>query len=119
MMQIRYPLQIDNSGRTATTDQEGHIRDMIEQILFTSPGERVNRPDFGCGILNLLFGANNPEIVTATQFLVQGALQQWLGELITVESVNVESVESTVRVTVVYTVKINQQRQTAQFSRGT
>ena len=91
---------------------------MIEQVLFTSPGERVNRPDFGCGILNLLFGANNAEIVTATQFLVQGALQQWLGELIRVESVNVESVESTIRVTVVYTVKINQQRQVAQFSRG-
>ena len=73
MMQIDYPLHIDSSGRTATGDQEDHIRDMIEQVLFTSPGERVNRPDFGSGILNLLFGANNAEMVTATQFLVRGS----------------------------------------------
>jgi uncharacterized protein len=117
MMHISYPIHIDNSGRTATNDDDSHIRDMIEQVLFTSPGERVNRPDFGCGILKLLFGANSPEIATATQFLIQGALQQWLGELIQVENVDVQSEESTIRVTVSYIVKQNQQRQEAQFSR--
>jgi phage baseplate assembly protein W len=117
MTQIAFPLQIDNAGRTATADRDRHIRDMIEQVLFTAPGERVNRPDFGCGILKLLFGGNSPEIATATQFLVQGALQQWLGDLIQVQDVTVESAESTVRVTVSYVIKEDQTRQAASFSR--
>jgi len=116
-MQVDYPFHIDGAGRTAVTGQDDHIREMIEQVLFTSPGERVNRPDFGCGILDMLFGPNSSELATATRFLVQGALQQWLGDLIQVESVNVESVESTLRVTVSYIVKQNRQRQVAQFSR--
>ena len=118
MMQIDYPLHIDGSGRTAKTDENDHIRDLIEQILFTTPGERVNRPDFGSGILKLVFAPASSELSTTTQFLVQGALQQWLGDLIQVESVKVESVESTLAVTVSYVVRRNQQRRVAQFTRG-
>ena len=117
MQQIAYPYHIEGRGRTATTDPDSHIRDMIEQVLFTSPGERVNHPDFGCGIFGLLFGPAGSEIATATQFLVQGSLQQWLGDLIQVESVNVESVESTLRVTASYTVKQTHEQQVAEFSR--
>jgi uncharacterized protein len=116
-MQVDYPFHIDGSGHTAATGTNDHIRDLIEQVLFTSPGERVNRPDFGCGILSLLFGPAGSEIATATLFLVQGSLQQWLGDLILVESVNVESIESTLRVTVSYTVKQTREQQVAQFSR--
>jgi phage baseplate assembly protein W len=118
MMQIDYPFSIDGRGRTASTDQDGHIRDLIEQVLFTAPGERVNRPDFGSGLMQLVFAPNSDELATATQFMVQGALQQWLGDLIQVEAVQVESEEATLRVTVQYVVRRNQQRQVAQFTRG-
>ena len=75
---------------------------MIFQVLFTNPGERVNRPDFGCGIKQLVFMPNSDALATATQFLVQGALQRWLDSVIQVESVDVEAVEAELRVTVVY-----------------
>ncbi|MGH2367093.1 MAG: GPW/gp25 family protein, partial [Chloroflexota bacterium] len=106
-----------SSGRTAQTAGDEHLRDLIEQVLFTSPGERVNRPTFGSGLLQLVFAPNSDELATATQFLVQGALQQWLNELIQVEAVGVENEDSTLRVTVQYVVRRNQQRQVAQFAR--
>lgn len=117
-MQIKYPYQFDSRQRTAGTTDDEHIRDMIEQVLFTSPGERVNRPTFGSGLLQLVFAPNSDALTAATQLTVQGALQQWLGELIQVEAVNVQNQESTLYVTVVYTIRRTQQRQTAQFTRG-
>ncbi|HMQ56815.1 MAG TPA: GPW/gp25 family protein [Anaerolineae bacterium] len=117
-MQIDYPLHIDGRGRLAETKAEDHLRDLIEQVLFTTPGERVNRPTFGSGLLQLVFEPNSAALASATQLTVQGALQQWLGELILVEAVQVESVESTVRVTVQYLVRQTQQRQVAQFQRS-
>jgi len=117
MQQIAYPYHVDGRGRTATTDPDTHIRDMIEQVLFTSPGERVNRPAFGSGLLQLVFAPNSPELATATQFLVQGALQQWLGDVITVEGLAVEALDASLRVTVQYVVNRTQQRQVAQFER--
>jgi hypothetical protein len=116
-MDIAYPFQIDNRGRTASCDAERHIRDLIEQVLFTIPGERVNRPDFGCGIMQLVFAPNSSELASATQFLVQGQLQQWLGDLIQVSAVDVESVDSSLIVTVRYYIRRTQQLQVAQFSR--
>jgi hypothetical protein len=118
MMQIDYPFHVDSRGRTAITDYDEHIRDLIEQVLFTAPGERVNRPTFGSGLMQLVFAPNSDELATATQFLVQGALQQWLGALIQVEAVQIESEESTLRVAVQYVVLRNQQRKLAQFLRG-
>ncbi|HYP19093.1 MAG TPA: GPW/gp25 family protein [Chloroflexia bacterium] len=116
-MQIDYPYHFDGRSRTATTNQDDHIRDMLEQLLFTVPGERVNRPTFGTGLLQLVFAPNSDELATATQFLVQAALQQWLGDLIQVDAVAVKNIDSTLEVTVQYTVRRNQQRQVAQFSR--
>jgi len=118
MMQIDHPLRIDGSGRTATTDQDAHIRDLIEQVLFTSPGERVNRPTFGSGIMQLVFASNSPEVAATTRFLIQGALQQWLCDLIQVRDVRVENIDSKLEVTIQYVVLRNQQQKTAQFSRG-
>ncbi len=118
MTQIDYPLHFDSRNRTALANEDKHIRDLIEQVLFTSPGERVNRTTFGSGLMQLVFAPNSNELATATQFLVQGALQQWLGDLIQVETVNVESEESALRVTVHYIIRRNQQHQTAQFSRS-
>ena len=117
-MQIEFPYRFDDRGRTANTDVEDHVRDMIEQVLFTVPGERVNRPDFGCGLLQLVFAPNSDTLAAAVQMSVQGALQQWLGDLIQVGSVQVESQEATLHVLVQYTVRRTQQQQAAQFMRG-
>ena len=116
-MQIDYPFHIDGRGRTADTDQDDHIRDLIEQVLFTAPGERVNRPAFGSGLMQLVFAPNSDELATATQFMVQGALQQYLSDLIQVLNVKVESEASTLQVTVEYMILRNQQNQVARFSR--
>jgi phage baseplate assembly protein W len=118
-MEIGFPFHLDGRGRTADADLNAHVRHLIEQVLFTSPGERVNRPTFGTGLAQLVFGPNSEELATATQFLVQGALQQWLGDVIQVEGVDVVSVDSTLQVTVQYVVRRTQQRQVAQLSRGT
>jgi phage baseplate assembly protein W len=111
-----YPFRIDNTGRTATTDADDHVRDMIYQVLFTNPGERVNRPDFGCGLLQLVFMPNSDALAAATQFMVQGALQRWLGEVIQVENVKVENLEERLLIEVSYFRRETGQRQSAQFS---
>jgi phage baseplate assembly protein W len=116
-MQIDYPFHYSGRGRTEQTSDDDHIRDLIEQVLFTSPGERVNRPTFGTGLMELVFAPNSDELATATQFLVQGALQQWLGDRIQVEAVKVTNEDSTLEVTVRYQIRRNQERRTAQFTR--
>jgi len=116
-MQIRYPYQINDRGRTDEADYPTHIRDLIEQVLFTAPGERVNRPAFGSGILDLVFAPNSPEMATTTQFLVQSALQQWLGDLIQVDSIQVASVDSTLQIQVSYIILQNQEQHVAEYSR--
>ncbi len=118
MSQVDYPFSFDSRGRTSDTTADDHIRDLMEQVLFTSPGERVNRPTFGCGLNQLVFSPNSPELAAATQFLVQGALQQWLGDLIAVDSVQVISEDSTLSVTISYVVRRTQTRQTAVFAPG-
>jgi hypothetical protein len=116
-MNVAFPYQFDNRGRTAESDDDRHIREMIEQLLFTNPGERVNRPTFGSGLLQLVFAPNSPELAAATQLMVHGALQQWLGELIHVEAVEVRSEDAKLLVTVRYVVRRTQQRQVAEFTR--
>lgn len=116
-MQIKFPYQFDIRNRTADASEDEHIRDMIEQVLFTAPGERVNRPSFGSGLLQLVFAPNSDALAGAVQLTVQAALQQWLGDLIQVDSVAVEARDSTLSVTVVYVIRMTQQRRTAQFSR--
>jgi phage baseplate assembly protein W len=99
---LDFPFHIDGRGRTAETGEDDHIRDMIFQVLFTDPGERVNRPDFGCGLKQFVFAPNSDALAAATQFLVQGALQRWLDPVISIESVSVEAVEAELSVTIVY-----------------
>ena len=90
-MLIDYPFHFNSCGRTASNDDDKHIRDLIEQVLFTSPSERINRPNFGCGVMKLIFAPNSDALADATNVTVQGALQQWLGDLIQVESVDVRN----------------------------
>jgi phage baseplate assembly protein W len=117
MMNIDFPIHLDGRGRTALTDDDDHIRDMIEQFLFTSAGERVNRPDFGSGLLQMVFAPNSPELSAALQFTIQAGLQRWLGDLIELKSLEVTSEDSTLRVVVQYLVRRTNQSQSAQFTR--
>ena len=117
-MNVTFPYEFDERGRTASTDDyDQHIRELIEQVLFTSPGERVNRPTFGSGLMKLVFAPNSDALASATQQLVQGALQQWLGDVIQVESVEVQSEDAELRVTVTYVVRQTQERQVAEFNK--
>lgn len=116
-MQIAYPFQVDSRGRIAETAYDLHIRQLIEQVLFTLPGERVNRPNFGSGIQQLIFDPNSSELAAATQFLVQGALEQWLGDLIVVEAVDIETVEASLQITIRYLVRRTQEVRVEQFLR--
>src|SRR5437764_9990421 len=117
MFNLDFPYHFDGRGRTAGTDLDDHIRDLIEQVLFTAPGERVNRPTFGSGLLQLVFAPNSDALAAATQATVQGALQAWLADVIEVQEVSVESVDSTLRTTVSYVIRRTQAPQTATFER--
>lgn len=103
-MNIDFPFHFDARGRTALVGTDDHIRDMIEQLLFTNPGERVNRPDFGSGLLQMVFAPNSPEIAAAVQFTVQASLQQWLGDVIQVQSLEVTNEDASLRVELNYIV---------------
>lgn len=116
-MNVDYPYHFDTRGRTAATDYEDHIRDMIEQVLFTSPGERVNRPAFGCGLLQLVFAPNSDALAAATQLTIQAALQEWMGSLIQVEGVEVNARDAALEVLVQYVILRTQRRQVSQFNR--
>jgi phage baseplate assembly protein W len=100
---VGFPLRVTAQRRTALLDDDAYLRGLVEAVVFTRPGERVNRPDFGSGIDQLVFAPSGGELADATKALVHGALQRALGELLRVEDVTVEAVESTLRVTIVYT----------------
>lgn len=100
-MNVNFPFQFDGRGRTLDP-RDDYVRQLIEEVLFTSPGERVNLPDFGSGLLQLPFAPNSPEMAAAAQFTVQGALQKWLANYIKVESVVALAEESQLSVTVAY-----------------
>jgi phage baseplate assembly protein W len=116
-MEIDFPYHFDGCGRTAETDEEDHIRDMIDQFLFTSPGERVNRPDFGSGLLQLVFAPNSPELAAAVQFAIRSGLQRWLGDVIEVQDVDVQSEDASLYVTVRYAILRTGEQRSETFSR--
>ncbi len=116
-MNIDFPFHFDGRGRTATTNNNDHICDMIEQFLFTNPGERVNRPDFGSGLMQMIFAPNSPEVAAALQFTIQAGLQRWLGDLIEVRDLQVTSEDATLRVGIHYIVRRTNEARTAQFNR--
>lgn len=113
--EVAFPFRVDRRGRTAHADHDGHVRDLIKQLLFTSPGERVMRPDFGCGLLDLVFTPNSPELASAVELSVQASLQRWLGDLIEVESLDVVNEENVVRVYLRYVVRSTASRRDEVF----
>jgi phage baseplate assembly protein W len=119
MMNIDFPYHFDSRGRTAITDDDDHIRDMIEQFLFTNAGERINRPDFGSGLLQLIFAPNSPELAATLEFTVQAGLQQWLGDVIEVRKLEVTSEDASIRVGLQYLVRRTQKVRETTFVRST
>jgi uncharacterized protein len=101
-MNLYFPYQFDGRGRTQEAVIQDYVKQLVEQVLFTSPGERVNLPDFGSGLLQLPFAPNSMEMAAATQFAVQGALQKWLGSYLKVQSVSASAEDATLTVTVTY-----------------
>ncbi len=116
-MNIDFPFHFDGRHRTATTDDNDHICDMIEQFIFTSAGERVNRPDFGSGLLQLVFAPNSPELASALQFTMQAGLNQWLGDLIEVRSVEAQANDAQLLVTISYVVRRTNEARQVQLMR--
>lgn len=113
-----FPYGFDGAGGTRADDEAAWIQGLVEQVLFTAPGERVMRPTFGSGLAELVFAPNSPELAATTQFLVQGALQQWLSDLIAVDAVEVEAVEARLTVRVSYVILRTGAAQEATFERG-
>lgn len=116
MRHLDFPYRFDASGRTASTGDADHVRDLIEQVLFTTPGERPMRPDFGAGLLALVFEPNSVTLAATTQLLVQSALQQHLSHLIAVQSVGVDAADAALQVTVRYRALRDDSAQTAVFA---
>ena len=115
---VAFPYRTDGRGRTHEAAREAWLHGLIEQLLFTLPGERVNRPDFGCGLMQLVFAPNSAELAVTVQALVQASLQQWLGQLLRIDEVAASSEDATLTVAVRYTVLETQQAGQAQFTRS-
>jgi phage baseplate assembly protein W len=113
---LDFPYHLDDQGRTATTDRPDHIRDLIEQVLFTAQGERVMRPDFGAGLLALVFEPNSVTLAATTQMLAQAALHQHLAHLIAVNSVEVINDDAVLRVDIRYVVLADRTGHLASFA---
>lgn len=116
-MNLDFPLHFNSRGGTAEASDEDHIRQMIEQLLFTSPGERVNRPEFGSGILQMMFAPNSPELAVALQFTIQAAIQSYLADVIELQSLEVTSQEATLLVRLNYIIRRTGQSVDTQLSR--
>ena len=102
---VDFPFHVGPRGATATTSYGDHVRDMIEELLFTRPGERVNRPDFGCGLLDLVFEPNSDVLAGVIKTDAEAALQRYLGDIIAVDSVDVTNEDSTLTIKVRYTLR--------------
>ncbi|MET8944454.1 GPW/gp25 family protein [Streptomyces sp. NPDC004542] len=113
---IAFPFRPDRRGRTAHARPDAHVHHLIEQLLFTSPGERVMRPDFGCGLLDLVFAPHSPELASTLELTVQASLQRWLGDLIDVLALDVYGDEDAVRVELSYVVRATGVRHDEEFT---
>lgn len=115
---IDFPLRLDNSGNAAlAASPSAAAEQLIEELLFTALGERVNRPDLGCGLLELVFDPATDALRAATQFQVTSELQRWLGDVIQVVSVTVTAISAQLQVTVTYALAAGGPSQTAVFLR--
>ena len=109
---IAYPFAIDTGfGQLATEDDFAeHVEQLIKQVLLTNPGERINRPDFGCGIRRMLFAPNSQESASLAQVTIFQALEKWLGSLISVNKVEVAAENELLKIHITYLLKVRKER---------
>lgn len=117
-MNIAFPLQVGRAGRTATAAYDDHVRQMIEQLLFTRPGERVMQPPLGCALLQLVFEPDTPEVAAAVEMIVQAALQRWLGDVVRVDSLTVSAADASLSISLAYVVLATGSAQQATLTPG-
>lgn len=117
MINVKFPLQFDQIGQTATSDRFDHIREMIELVLLTNPGERVNRPEFGCGIMRNIFAGNGDQLAAALQATMAASLNRWLGDVIEVHGLDVKAEDSKLLVVLSYAVVKTGEIRTDTFER--
>lgn len=109
---IKHPFAVD-IGRGRLAEEENyaaHVEQMMLQILFTAPGERINRPDFGCGVKRLVFAPNSEVTATLAQVTIFEALTRWLGSAIDVNEVEVQAIDSRMEIQIVYTLRARGER---------
>lgn len=116
-MQVGFPFRVTPQGRIADPPYPEHVRELIEQLLFTVPGERVNRPKLGVGLLELVFSPLDHAVVAVAEHEVRAALNRWLAEAIEVESVRVVASDSSIEVTVLYRLRRDRSRRVDVFRR--
>ncbi len=102
-----FPFSVNKAGSINASGGDDAIRGQIIQVLFTTPGERVNLPEFGCGLFNLVFEGNNTVLAAAMEFTIGQALARWMNEEIMVEGIEVESRDETISIEIAYTQKQN------------
>lgn len=106
-----FPFTVNDGGFVQATGGDEAIRGRIIQVLFTAPGERVNEPEFGCGLFNLVFEPNSLVMAAAMEFTIGQALTRWLRDDLTVNAVNVAVQEEKALVEVAYTRKRDRSQQ--------
>jgi phage baseplate assembly protein W len=104
MVKIAFPYGLDDRGRTATVTYDDHVEQMLVLLLLTQPGERVNLPTFGCGLLDQVFAPNSPEIAAALSVTIAAAISLWLRDVLSVTSLDVTAQGSQLIVSIGYTV---------------
>ncbi|MFB9316980.1 GPW/gp25 family protein [Cryptosporangium minutisporangium] len=100
---LAFPFRTADRGGAAVSGRAAAVHEQLEQLLLTVPGERVNRPDFGCGVQRLVFGGASPEVAAAAEYVISTAVRRYLGELLTVDAVRVTVSDSQLFVDVLYT----------------
>jgi uncharacterized protein len=118
-MNIDFPFRFDLRGRTASCDEARQVREMLEQLLFTNAGERVNRPDFGGGLQQIVFAPNSPELAAALQFTTRASIQNWLGDIIDLHALDVIADDAQLHVSVSYALRRTGEQHTETFTRST
>ncbi len=105
-----FPFGVAGGALVAGNSLDQEIRGKIIQVLFTARGERVNEPEFGCGLLNLVFDPNNEILAAATQFTIGQALTRWLRDDVVIDAVEVQAEDENLVVEVSYTKRIDLER---------
>ncbi|HLY02216.1 MAG TPA: GPW/gp25 family protein [Candidatus Cybelea sp.] len=117
-MNVRYPYGFDSSGHTAQCADTDHIDQMLEQLLFTNPGERVMQPNFGSGVMQLVFAPNSPQLAATVEYTMQGAIQQYLGDIIALQQLTVTAEDSTLTIDIGYIVRSTGQSASLTLTQG-